>query len=189
MPTLLDNVAANLSQFTLGPIKQGKFLETATLHFQGEPAVIQLALSSEIDSITVPFVPSCYHGTGDEPKKGIVFNIPDGMREQMELLEDKVREDLKPKFPKINSLWRSSTKPSGTYPSQLKAKIKPADCKYFDADGPTTAPEEWTQLPAIPILKPLVFIQKATAGITFEVIGLKIGERKHTDASPTLSFV
>ena len=188
MPTLLDNVAANLPQLTLGQVKQGKFLETATLHFQGEPAVIQLAPSSDIDSITIPFVPSVYHGQGDEPKKGIVFNIPDSIRQQLELLEDKVRDDLKPTYPKINSIWRSATKPSGKWPSQLKAKIKLADCKYFDAEGPTTAPQEWAKLSAIPILKPLVFIQKATAGITFEVIGLKVGQRQQ-DQADAVSFV
>ena len=183
---LLENIADNLAQVTLGPVKQSKFLETASLHFQGEPALIQLAPNTEIDSITIPFTPSCYHGTGDEPKKGIVFNIPDGIREQLELIEDKVRDELRPTFPKIDSIWRGATKASGQYPSQLRAKIKVAECKYFDSQGPTTAPEEWIKLSAIPILRPLVFIQKTIAGVTWEVVALKVGESKRTAG---LSFV
>jgi hypothetical protein len=56
----------------------------------------------------------------------------------MELIEERIRDLVRPYVPKIDAIWHSSTKPSDKHPSSLRAKIVVSGdrvCPCVDADG------------------------------------------------------
>ena len=182
MPMLLQIVAQNLSAWNLGQPKPGKMITTYPLKYEGGTPAIQLLPSSEAGSVWTPFEPRAFNGTGEEERKGIVFSIPEPIREQMELLEERVREQLKPTFARIDSMWNSSTKPAGKYPSQLKCKIRvsgPRACRCVDSQGASAQfPQDWSNLCCIPIFLLTAYVQKASAGLIIDVVALKLFDKR-----------
>ena len=51
------------------------------------------------------------------------------------------------------------------------------------------APEEWKGLTCIPMIQPAVYLQKNSAGLILEVVGLKLGERKAVTQDIQVEFV
>ncbi len=113
-----------------------------SLSMEDRPLLLKLA--GDMQTVTVPFEPSVYNGTGDEPRKGIVFNITPELLEVVAQLEDTCRQLLGETIPNIDALWCSSVKPSEKYSATLKAKINVSGqrvCPFFDeANKPAEAP-------------------------------------------------
>ena len=180
MPTLLSE-AASSSAWTASAPTAAKAMQVAYARLSGKQPVLQLTPQKDLGSITVPWEPNVFNGTGEEARKTISFSIPDEIRQHMELVEEAVREALKPSIPNIDSIWAGCTKPPAKHPSLLRAKIVVSGekaCACFNAAGePVPLPKEWPGLPVVPILavKP-VYIQKAMAGLVLEVTSLMIGE-------------
>ena len=140
-------------------------------------------------SVTTPWAPNVYKGTGAETRVTMTLNIPDRVREDMELIEERCRDLLRPSVPKIDSLWCSSTKPGDRYSSTMRAKINISGdkaAKFVDSDGNTTnPPTQWHNLAVIPILAVRgVYVQKTGAGLMMDVIAVMVGDvqdRKEVD--------
>ena len=77
------------------------------IRFRGAP--LQLKLSDDAN-LTSPFEPSVYGG-GSDPRKSIVFNIPEPLFEAMAALEDWCRQALEEQHPTIQAMWTTSIKP------------------------------------------------------------------------------
>ena len=120
-------------------------MQVAYVKFDGKPATVQLTSKAELGTITTPWTPSVYRGTGNETRVKMTVSIPDANREHMELIEEKVRDSLRAHSPRIDAIWHSSTKPGDKYPATLGSKIVlPGDkaCRCVDADGKTVADAE-----------------------------------------------
>ena len=190
MPTLLQDAVADLSLWSVGQWKTGKFVQTAPLLYKDVQDLIQLIPSSEVEECYTACAPNVFTGSGEEDRKGIMFNVSDSARVSLELLEDCVRELLKKDYPKIADWRHSSCKPPAQYSGSIKGKIKLSSCKFFDADGkPVEAPEEWKGLTCVPVVQPSVYLQKNSAGLILEVVGLKLGERKTVTPDIQVDFV
>jgi len=180
MPTLLCDAPAEMKQWTLGPPKSrnGQMSISTICGKDGWPSV-QLLPRERLGDIYVPFEPSVFRGTGVEPRKGIVFAVPQDVLDDLRKIEDWAKQQISP----LATTWHSCLKESGTYSGGVKAKINvsgPNPCLMFDADGgPTEWPENWTHLPVIPIIEVRgIYSQKTGSGLILEVTQLMIGEEK-----------
>jgi hypothetical protein len=193
MPILLADAASKLDAWSLSPVTQGANMQVAYVKFDGKPATVQLTSKAELGTITTPWTPSVYRGTGNETRVKMTVSIPDAVREHMELIEEKVRDSLRAHSPKIDAIWHSSTKPGDKYPATLGSKIVLSGdnaCRCVDADGKTVAmPSEWAGLAVIPIITIRgVHLQKTMAGLIMETTALLVGEVQQKDAGP-VSFI
>ena len=116
----------------------------------------------------------------------MTVNLPDTIREQMECIEEQVRDLVRPHILKIDAIWHSSTKPSEKHPSSLRAKINVSGdrvCPCVDVDGSSESiPTMWAGLSVIPVVSIKgVYIQKSMAGLLMEVSSLMIGDVMEKD--------
>ena len=123
MPKLLADAASKADLWTISAPTPANAMHVAYLKYVGKPGVFQLTSKADLGSVTTPWEPNVYKGTGNESRVTMTVNVPDAVREQMECLEEKVRDLLRPHVPKIDAIWHSSTKPSDKHPSSLRAKI------------------------------------------------------------------
>ena len=81
MPVLLSDAIAQLPNWTLCPFKakDGQMQIATVRGSDGSWPAIQLLPMDCMGEITTPFAPSAYRGTGNEPRKGIVFQVPDAV--------------------------------------------------------------------------------------------------------------
>ena len=150
MPILLSDAIAQLPEWTLGPFKaKDGQMQIATIRGKegGWPA-IQLLPMDHMGEVTTPFAPSVYRGTGNEPRKGIIFQVPDAVVLALCKIEDWAQKQHP------GGVWHSAIKTGGTYPACIKAKINvsgPNACRILDAQQrPTEWPESWPRLAVHP---------------------------------------
>ena len=175
MPILLSDAIAQLPEWTLGPFKaKDGQMQIATIRGKegGWPA-IQLLPMEHMGEVTTPFAPSVYRGTGNEPRKGIVFQVPDAVVLALCKIEDWAQKQHP------GGVWHSAIKTGGTYPACIKAKINvsgPNACRILDAQQrPTEWPESWPRLAVHPILEVRgVYSQKTGSGLILEVTHLMV---------------
>ena len=104
-----------------------------------------------------------------------------------------VRNIVRKHFPKIDSIWHSSTKPADKHPSSFRAKLvvagdKACPCVNMAGDG-IPLPSDWVGLSVIPILSiRAAYVQRNLAGLVIEVTSLLVGEAKRT-AIRNVTFV
>ena len=176
--TLLSDAVAQLDAWALGSlqVKNGQ-MSIASIKVNGETPVLQLLPKERMGEITTPFEPSVYRGTGQEPRKNIVFAIPEETRVLLEQVETWAQKqaDLK------GVMWHPSTKPATNYTPTLKAKINetgPNACPCVDLDGkPCEMPTNWRRLAVLPIIEVRgIYAQKTGPGLILEVVALMVGQ-------------
>ena len=64
MPILLADAASKLDAWSLSPVTQGANMQAAHVKFVGKPATVQLTSKAELGTITTPWAPNMYRGTG-----------------------------------------------------------------------------------------------------------------------------
>jgi hypothetical protein len=121
-----------------------------------------------------------YNGTGQETRKGIIFNIPPELLEVLAQLEDICRQQLDDTVPNVESLWCSTVKPAREYSATLRAKINvagPRVCTFFDeANQPAEAPASWKGLPVNAVVSLRgCYSQRQGLGMLVEVVALQYG--------------
>jgi hypothetical protein len=188
MTTLLSDAASNLAGWTVSQPTQAKAMQVAYVRLNGRSAALQLAPKDSLGQVTTPWPPSVYNGMGNEPRQTITFSVSDEIRQQMELIEEAVRECLKQHMPGIDAIWSSSTKPAGKHPPILRAKIVVSGdkiCQCFNAAGePVPLPTDWVGLAVLPIIAvKSVYLQKGMAGLVLEVVSLMVGEKERHQLS------
>ena len=110
-------------------------MKILTLKLDGRDVIVRLA--DDLETITVPLELSVFQGTGEEARKGIVFNVPENIFDTFAAVEESCRQALEGAVPNTNSIWSSSLRPSGSYSATLKAKINVTGDK---APSSTTTP-------------------------------------------------
>ena len=182
MPILLSDAVAELPDWTLCPFKaKAGQMQVASIHGKsGGWPMVQLLPLGRMGDITTPFAPSVYRGTGNEPRKGIVFSVPD----EVLLALCKIEEWARKQHP--DGVWHSVIKDGGTYPSSVKAKINvsgPNACRILDAEQrPTAWPENWSRLSVIPIIEFRgVYSQKTGNGLILDVTHLMIQDAQASE--------
>jgi len=182
MAQTIQQIAQNLENLAITEAStSGKNgMKFAQITYQGGP--LSIRLSEDLDSIRVPFAPSVYNGDGSEPRKSIVYNIPQGVYEGFTELEDWCRQALEDANPKVQSLWCSMLKPADRWGAQLKAKInvaEPRQAKFYDvAKEPCEAPSDWRGLGVNAVLQVRgVYIQKNSIGLMIETTHLQFAQK------------
>ncbi len=118
----VQQLREGLDTIRLSPPKEvQRGMRIYSLSMEDRPLLLKLA--GDTQTITIPFEPSVFDGTGDEPRKGIVFNITPEILEAVAQLEDTCRQLLGETIPNIDAHWCSSVKPSEEYTAKLKAKV------------------------------------------------------------------
>ena len=134
---------------------------------------VSVRLASDLESISIPFEPSVFQGTGAECRKGIVFDVPESVFAAFASVEEFCRQSLD-----AQSLWCSSLRPSERYPATLKAKINVAGDRtakfYNEANEPADPPTNWRRLPCNAVVQLRgCYVQKQSVGMLFEVYHLQ----------------
>ena len=176
MPILLSDAIAELPEWTTGPFKakDGQMQIASIRDRDGQWPQIQLLPMACMGEISIPFEPSVYRGTGNEPRKGIVFSVPDSVLLALAKIEDWAQKQS-PGIP-----WHSAIKTGGNYPACFKAKINvtgPNACRILDAKQcPAEWPESWPRLAVLPILEVRgIYSQKTGRGLIIDVTHLMVG--------------
>ena len=179
MPVLLSDASAELPDWTVGPFKakEGQMQIANIRDGNGGWPSVQLLPMDCMGEITTPFAPSVYRGTGNEPRKGICFSVPDAVVSALRKIEDWAQKQSP------GAVWHSAIKTGGAYPACVKAKINvsgPNACRILDANQcPAEWPENWPRLAALPILEARgIYSQKTGSGLILDVTHLMI------DAAP-----
>ena len=136
-------------------------MQLAYARFSGATPVIQLRDKESLGSITTPWMPNAYRGTGNESRVTMTLSVSDSVGEAFELIEECVRDLMRAAFPKIDSIWHSATKPGDRHKSTLRAKINVSGDKmvrYVDVDGNTIEPPtQWHNLAVLPLIAVRVY--------------------------------
>ena len=173
--TTVPQLLADVDQISFSPPRDAALgMKIQHIRFRGAP--LQLKPSDDAN-LTIPFEPSVYGG-GSDPRKPIVFNIPEPLFEAMAALEDWCRQVLEEAHPTIQAMWTTSIKPGEQYEARLKAKINVSGARqarfYDHAAQPTEPPAVWKGLKANAILGVRgVYIQKHSVGLLLEVTDLR----------------
>ena len=180
-PTFLNEAASQT--WTVEAPKAASNVQVASVKLDGKTPLIQLLPKGKLGAISTPWAPSAYRGTGAEERVSATYNIPDELREELELCEEKIRDGLRKHVPKIDSLWHSSTKPSERNGSSLRTKITIAGedaCPCFNMEGDRVPlPTQWVGLSVVPIVMVRgAYIQRTIAGVMLETVALLIGDVK-----------
>ena len=108
-------------------------------------------------------------------------------------LEEAIREQLRPTYPNVDSMWFSSVKVSSQCPPTLRAKIwvsGRAPCKFVDEQGNSIPiPEDWNGLCCLPIFSVQAYVQKSCAGLILECVALMVGGKRQPNKESCLTFV
>ena len=184
----------DLGTWQLGAPKAAKQMSIAGVRANGQTPRIQLAAKKDMGAIWTPFAPSVYGGNGSEPRKSIVFSIPDDVRRRFEDIEEWAREALRPSMPAVDAAWHSAIKPATNYPASLRAKITlsgPGACSIVDQEGqPAEVPDDWQGRCVIPLIEVRgVYMQKASAGVILEVTGLMLGPARQQGGLAGMEFI
>ena len=190
IPAMMMLADADAQAWAIGPPLQGKVIQTANVTYNGKPATVQLMPRSQMGSVTTPWAPNVYRGTGEEERQTITFEITPELYEQFQRLENAILEKARGIVPNVDAFWHSALRPAGNHPATLKAKIHTSGkrlCRYVDEDGqPVEPPTEWRGRPALPILAIQgLYIQKTMVGLMIDVVALMVGPEKER---PTLDY-
>ena len=176
MPTLLSDAVTDLSQWTVGApkSKNGQISISGISHKAGYPS-IQLLPRERLGEIYTPFEPSVYRGTGNEPRKGVVFAIPGDVYDDLLKIEVWAKQHVPD-----GTVWHSALKEPGSYAGSVKAKINVTGaypCEIVDADGkPLPWPENWSRLRVVPVLEVRgIYCQKTGSGLILDVAHIMVG--------------
>ena len=190
MPTSLQEASSDIARWSLTGHRVGQVVTACDLRFDGAWPQIQLALTKEMGSISIPFDPASFKD--DLPRKGISFNIPETARHQIEKIEERVKTLLSATWPSAQR--HSALKVSERYPTSLRCKIRvrgPRACRCYDAQlNPREMPYEgqWEGLQRIPIISFGAYVGEGQAGLLLDVQALMIGERIYTQP-PDFTFL
>ena len=191
MPTLLSTASSRPDAWSVQALtKASPSMEMAYLKFEDGAAILQLIAKSDLGDVCTPWTPNVYRGDGSEARVTMTVNIPDHLREDIEALEEIVRNKLRTHVPNIDARWHSASKPSDKHPSSLRLKFTISGqkaCPCYNSDGePVPMPSAWAGLSVIPIVHVKgVYIQKGMAGLVMEVVSLLVGDRKRHDVGMT----
>ena len=176
MTTLLSDAVANLSQWTVGvPKSKNGQISISGISYKGATPSIQLLPRERLGEIYTPFEPSVFRGTGNEPRKGVVFAIPGDVYDDLLKIEVWARKHLAD-----GTVWHSAIKEPGVYSGSIKAKINVSGmypCEIVDADGkPLPLPEHWSRLKVVPVLEVRgIYSQKTGSGLILDVTHAMVG--------------
>ena len=129
--------------------------------------------------VSVPFAPSCFNGTGQEERQGIVLSISPEDHQQAKSLEADLFLQIQTLCPDLDKRWTSCLKDAtDKYAPTLRAKINmsgPRVCKFLNAAGdPTPPPDSWRLLQVNAIIRiGGVYLQTRGAGLLVEVTHLQ----------------
>ena len=128
---------------------------------------------------TVPFPPSCFNGTGQEDRQGIVLAIADDVYKQLQSFSESFQAQLSTAYPDLDGKWVSPLKPAtDKYPANLRAKINLRGnkaCSFYDLSGtPTGPPSDWRRLEVTAVIRiGGVYVQARGAGMLLDVTHLQ----------------
>ena len=110
--TMFSTQDIQADRLTLSTPTAGKLgMQFCSLRLDGKPLILKLT------GLSVPFAPSVFQGTGQEPRQGILLNITQEIFDAFAAIEDFCRQ------PEQHALWNSNLKPADKYGATLKAKI------------------------------------------------------------------
>ena len=180
MPILLSDAPGEMEQWTLGApkCKNGQITISSINGKDGWPSV-QLLSRDRLGEIYVPFEPSVFRGAGAEPRKGILFTVPQDVMDNLKAVEAWAQKQVS----SLSPTWNSCLKEPGNHGCGVKAKINvsgPNACLIHDTEGnPIDMPESWNRLTVIPIIEVRgIYSQKTGSGLILDVTQLMIGNKK-----------
>ncbi len=141
-------------------------------------------------SATIPFTPSCFNGTGEEDRQGIVLSIPEDVYKQFQSFSESFKIQLSTTYPDLASKWNPPVKAAtDKYPANLRAKINIKGnkaCGFYALDGlPTTPPSDWRRLEVTAVIRlGGVYVQSRGAGMLLDVTHLQYDPAQNSAQNP-----
>ena len=129
-------------------------------------------------------------GSGDEERMSLVFSVPEDVASTLNNWSESFQLQLEGVSPDLAKKWHSSIKPAtDKYPAQLRTKLNVKGdkaCKCYDMEGEyTSLPQQWRGLEVSAIIRfGGVYVQKANAGMLFEVTALQFDPSVSREQNP-----
>ena len=144
----------------------------------------------KLNGVTIPFAPSCFQGTGEEERQGLVLSVYDEVYKQMHAFSESFKAQLSETHPDIEGKWNSSLKAAtDKYPANLRVKINVKGDKafpFYDMAGESTkAPAHWPRLEVNVVVRlGGVYVQPRGAGMLLDVIHLQYDPEQNVTQNP-----
>ena len=173
---LLSTAVADLSQWTVSaPKSKNGQISISGIKYKADYPSLQLIASKRLGEIFTLYEPSVYRGTGDEPRKGVVFSIPGDVYNDLLKIEVWAKQQVPD-----GTVWHSALKEPGAYTGCVKAKINVTGsypCDIVNAEGkPLPWPEQWSRLRVVPVLDVRgIYSQKTGSGLILDVTHIMVG--------------
>ena len=173
---LLSTAVADLSQWTVSaPKSKNGQISISGIRCNGDYPSMQLLATKRLGEIWTPYEPSVYRGTGNEPRKGVVFTIPGDVYTDLMKIEVWAKQQVPD-----GTVWHSALKEPGAYAGCVKAKINVTGsypCEFVNEEGkPVPWPEHWSGLRVIPVLDFRgIYSQKTGSGLILDVSHIMVG--------------
>ena len=106
MTTLLAE-AADAQAWAISAPRQGKAIQVSTATYKDKTAALLLTPRSELGSVTTPWPPNVFRGTGQEARQTITFEITPELYEQCQRLESAILEKAREVVPNADALSSS----------------------------------------------------------------------------------
>ena len=141
---------------------------------------VKSPVTKKITDSKVVFEPNVYNGTGDEPRKGILIDIPEEAAKEIESLENYLRIQAEVHWKIRTELWISCIRrdaDNGTV--RLKAKIVLAGdspCEFLGPEDTHAQPSSFRGLPvSFIVLVKSIYVQRNAAGLMLDVVAMRYG--------------
>ena len=173
---LLSTAVADLSQWTVSaPKSKNGQISISGIKYKADYPSIQLIASKRLGEIFTLYEPSVYRGTGNEPRKGVVFTIPGDVYTDLMKIEVWAKQHVPD-----GTVWHSALKEPGPFDGCVKAKINVTGshpCEIVNTDGkPIPWPKQWAFLRVIPVLEFRgIYSQKTGSGLILDVSHIMVG--------------
>ena len=175
MPGHLSTIMDTVESISLGRVRTfHSRMEATTPQYHGRELTFQLVPKASLGTVTVQSAEVRYVNkrAGLECWVNLSLCMPAVVRGQLDRLEHRLRDLLRPRYPQVDRMWRCNISP---YVADV-CIAGDSPCHILNAEGtPVKPPTDWTSCTVVPIvtLKTL-YIHKAEIFPDYEITNMMV---------------
>ena len=188
MPDHLSTVVNRVESISLGRVRTfHSRVDMVVPQSDGRPLVFQMTPKASLGTITVQSADVRYKQkrAGYERWVNLSLCVPVAVREQLERLEGRLRDLLRPRYQQIDNMWSCNVVPfvadmclTGEHP-----------CRILNTSGAPIKPTDWTAVAVVPIVAlRCLCVHQAGVFADYEVVSILVAGQ-HDVAPDAATFL